>query len=302
MDPQSLSKMRYSGFLNLDKPLNMTSHDVVAKVRRRYRALTGQKKVGHAGTLDPLATGVLALCLGKATRLSEYVMPGAKTYRAQVTLGASTSTYDAAGDILRRCDTGHIQLSDVKNRLSEFIGELQQIPPMYSAVKVGGRKLYELARQNQEIERDPRSIRIDAIDILDWENPRLALEIRCSAGTYIRSLAHDLGQSLGVGGHLSALCRTASGNFALDDCISLERVLEDEAWLDEIVPPRAALADQCCVTLNESEVAMICHGRAIPRRLDVKAAPIFAFYRNKRLIAVLEQDAELWKPRKVFCD
>ncbi len=302
MDPQRLTEMQYSGFLNLDKPLNMTSHDVVAKVRRRYRALTGQKKVGHAGTLDPLATGVLVLCLGKATRLSEYIMPGAKTYRARVTLGVSTSTYDAEGDILRRCDAEHIQLSDVKAHLSEFIGELQQIPPMYSAVKVGGRKLYELARQNQAIERAPRPVRIDAIDILDWDNPNLGLEIRCGAGTYIRSLAHDLGQSLGVGAYLSALCRTASGSFTHDDSISLERVLEDETWLDEIVPPHAALADQCCVSLSESEIAMIGHGRAIPRQLDAKTVPIFAFDHRKRLVAVLVQDAELWKPRKVFCD
>ena len=302
MDPQRLSEMQYSGFLNLDKPSNLTSHDVVAKVRRRYRALTGLKKVGHAGTLDPLATGVLVLCLGKATRLSEYIMRGAKTYRAHVTLGVSTSTYDAAGDILHRCETGHIQLSDVKSHLRQFIGDLQQIPPMYSAVKVGGRKLYELARQNQEIEREPRPVRIDAIDILDWDNPSLKLEIRCSAGTYIRSLAHDLGLSLGVGAHLSALCRTASGNFTLDDSITLEQVLEDDAWLEAIVPPHTALADQCCVTLSESEVAMICHGRAIPRHYPAVAAPIFAFAQDRQLVAVLEQDAELWKPRKVFCD
>ena len=294
--------MQFAGFLNLDKPLHMTSHDVVAKVRRRYRALTGSKKVGHAGTLDPLASGVLVLCLGKATRLSEYIMRGAKTYRAQVTLGIATTTYDAEGEIVSCRGAEHIERTDVESHLRRFIGELQQIPPMYSAIKVRGRKLYELARQDQTIERDPRAVRIDGINILAWDNPTISLEIRCSSGTYVRSLAHDLGQSLGVGGHLSALRRIASGSFSIDDSIGLERVLSEDAWLEAIVPPQVALADRCSVTLSEAEIKMICHGRAITRHESITAEPVFAFSADKRLVAILKPHAELWKPHKVFCD
>lgn len=280
----------------------MTSHDVVAQARRRYRDLTGVRKVGHAGTLDPLASGVLVLCLGKATRLSEYIMRGTKTYHAQVTLGVETATYDADGEIVSRCGTDQIERKDVEHHLQQFIGELWQTPPMYSAIKVSGRKLYELARQGHVIEREARPVRIDAIDILDWDNPMLALKVHCSAGTYIRSLAHDLGQSLGVGGHLSALCRLASGQFKIDDSISLERVLADDAWLGQIVPPHVALSDHCRVVLSEQEITSVCHGRAIERDLSINAERVFAFSEDKHLVAILRLSAGLWKPHKVFCD
>ncbi len=298
-----MSECDHSGFLNLDKPLHLTSHDVVARVRRRYRSLTGSKKVGHAGTLDPLASGVLVLCLGKATRLSDFVMRGKKIYRGQVRLGKETTTYDAGGPFVGSSqNTDHITLDLVARQLKQFIGEVQQIPPMYSAIKVKGQKLYELARQGQSIQREPRLVNIDSIDILVWDNPRLELEIRCSAGTYIRSLAHDLGQALGTGAHLSALQRIASGSFKIESSISLERVLSDDDWLQEIVPPHAALADEISIVLSAADIQQIRHGRAINRQQDFDAEHIFAFAADNRLVAILKPQGDIWKPHKVFWD
>ncbi len=296
-----MSEIDHSGFLNVDKPLHYTSHDIVALLRRRYRELTGAKKVGHAGTLDPLASGVLILCLGKATRLSEYVMPGRKSYRASLTLGQTSSTYDSGGEITEsRAVSRDIKLADIKAAISPFIGEILQVPPMYSAIKVKGRKLYELARRGQSIEREPRPVRIDSIKVLRWNDPILELEVICSAGTYIRSLAQDLGQALGVGAYLSGLQRRASGQFRLEDSVALDALLNEEAWWERIIPPRTALADQCCVTLSNDELASIQHGRAIARRASVDAERVFAFTSDKQLAAVLLPQGELWKPHKVF--
>ncbi len=298
-----MSEGDHSGFLNLDKPLHLTSHDVVARVRRRYRSLTGSKKVGHAGTLDPLASGVLVLCLGKSTRLSDFVMRGTKVYRGQVRLGIETTTYDAGGpEVGSGQSTDHITLDLVARQLKQFIGEVQQIPPMYSAIKVKGQKLYELARQGKSIQREPRLVNIHSIDILAWDNPRLELEIHCSAGTYIRSLAHDLGQALGTGAHLSALQRIASGRFKIDSSISLEWVLSDDDFLQEIVPPRAALADEISIVLSAADIQQIGHGRAISRQQDLDAEYIFAFAADNRLVAILKPQGDIWKPHKVFWD
>lgn len=291
----------HSGFLNVNKPLHYTSHDVVALVRRRYRELTGAKKVGHAGTLDPLASGVLVLCLGKATRLSEYIMPGRKSYRASVKLGRTSSTYDGGGEISdRQIETEGINQADMRAAIAPFIGEILQVPPMYSAIKVKGRKLYELARRGQSIERQPRPVRIDSIDILNWNNPLLELDVACSAGTYIRSLAHDLGQALGVGAYLFGLQRRASGTFKLRDSVNLDKVLNDDDWWRHIIPPYVALADHPCVTLTEYELAEIQYGRAIARRPGLDANYIFAFAEDEQMVAVLVRQDAHWKPHKVF--
>ncbi|MCY4018572.1 MAG: tRNA pseudouridine(55) synthase TruB [Chloroflexi bacterium] len=298
-----MSEIDHSGFLNVDKPLHYTSHDVVALVRRRYRELTGAKKVGHAGTLDPLASGVLILCLGKATRLSEYIMPGRKSYRASVILGRTSSTYDSGGELSeRQAETASIDLADIRKAITPFIGEILQVPPMYSAIKVKGRKLYELARQGQSIEVEPRPVRIDSINILHWNDPLLELDVICSAGTYIRSLAHDLGQALGVGAYLSGLQRRASGQFALGDSVALETLLDEEDWWRHIIPPHVALADQTCVTLSKDELSRIQNGRTIARRPGLDAERVFAFTCDKRLAAVLVPQDAHWKPHKVFLD
>jgi len=295
-----VSEFRADGFLNLNKPLHLTSHDVVAQVRRHYRALTGSKKVGHAGTLDPLAEGVLVICLGAATRLSEYIMRGRKIYQARITVGISTTSYDAAGEILERKCAAHIRRADIERALPRFIGEIEQAPPMYSAVKVGGVKLYELARQGRTIEREPRAITVHSIAVQSWRNPVAELEIECGAGTYIRSLAQDLGEALGVGAHLSGLTRTASGAFKLRDSLSLEEITGSSAWLGRVTTPYDALSAYPRVKLKSADIEALRHGRFIHRQPDIVDQTVFAFDHARRLVAILEPRAALWKPRKVF--
>lgn len=289
-----------SGFLNICKPLQLTSHDVVAAVRRRYRAQTGARKVGHAGTLDPLAEGVLVICLGAATRLSEYVMNSRKVYRAKITFGRSTTTYDAAGEAVSRADTDTIGRAQIEALLPQFKGEILQVPPMYSALKIGGKKLYELARQGETVARPPREVIIHRVDIIAWRNPVLELEIVCGAGTYIRSLAHDLGEAAGVGAYLSGLTRKASGVFNLGHSISLETILETDDWLRHLISPYDALRDRPRLVVDEDDIRMLRQGRFITREHDLCESTVFAFDAAKRLVAVLEQRDTRWKPHKVF--
>lgn len=289
-----------AGFLNLNKPLNLTSHDVVASIRRRCRSSGGNIKVGHAGTLDPLADGVLIICLGAATRLSEYMMRSRKVYHAQITFGVTTATFDAAGDIVATRDASHLRLADIRDALSQFIGEIRQIPPMYSAVKVKGKKLYELARAGRTVARPERPVTIHSIDIINWDAPVLELEIQCGPGTYIRSLANDLGEALEAGAYLSGLTRIASGAFHLDQSVALDAVIKDEQWTGQIVSPFAALSDKTRITLTAEEINRVQQGRFIQRRNGIQAAAVFAFDSSQQLVAVLEPRAESWKPHKVF--
>lgn len=290
--------MAIQGFLNVYKPGGLTSHDVVAHARRTF----GVKKIGHAGTLDPMADGVLVLCLGSATRLSEYVMQSTKRYRARVFLGLTTDTYDAEGQPVRERDASHVQREDVERLLPSFRGEIEQIPPMYSAIKHGGRKLYELARAGKEIERQARRVRIDALDITDWSPPQFTLDVTCSAGTYIRSLAYDLGERLGVGAHLAGLTRTASGVFTLETAIPLDVLLDCSTWQQYLISPETALADWPAVRLDATEEAHIRHGRAITADEDTNSKLAFAYGVEGTLIAVVERDGSLWRPHKVFLD
>ena len=289
-----------AGFLNLNKPLNMTSHDAVAAIRRRCRASGGKMKVGHAGTLDPLADGVLIICLGAATRLSEYMMRSRKVYRARVAFGASTDTYDAEGAVVARRDPSQLQLADIRAALPQFIGEIRQLPPMYSAVKVKGKKLYELARAGKTIARAQRKVTVHSIEVIAWDLPQLELEIQCGAGTYIRSLANDLGDALDVGAYLAGLTRIASGAFHIDQSIALDTALDDEDWTRHIVSPFDALADQACATLAADDVERVQQGRMIDRPGGVQAATVFAFDADRQLVAVLEARDDCWKPHKVF--
>ena len=295
-----MSENSPAGFLNVNKPRHWTSHDVVAQVRRHYRKLTGSKKVGHAGTLDPLAEGVLVICLGAATRLSDYVMRSRKVYQGQITFGATTTTYDAEGEIVTTKNADHIMLSDIERVLPQFIGDIEQVPPMYSAIKVGGKKLYELARQGQSVERQPRKVTVHSINVRSWNSPILEIEIECGSGTYIRSLAHDLGEELGVGAHLSGLTRTSSGMFKYSDSITLETLSEDDDWTRHIISPYDALSNQPQVTLTGEEIERIRHGGFIQRPPETDADTIFAFDADRRLIAILQPRDELWKPHKVF--
>ena len=289
--------MTVFGFLNVDKPAGMTSHDVVAKIRRGLKI----KKVGHAGTLDPLATGVLVICLGGATRLSEYVMHTTKRYEARVLLGMTTDTYDAEGEVLLRRDASAVTREQVEQALAAFTGDIRQVPPMYSAIKQGGRKLYDLARAGEVVEREPRAVQISALAVTDWQPPELTLDVTCSAGTYIRSLAYDLGESLGVGAHLTGLTRTASGDFTLENAVSLATILEAADWASLVVSPADALAYLPTVTVDAAALDHIQHGRAIPARADFAPDAIAqGVDESGRLVAILRYVDSHWQPHKVF--
>lgn len=288
-----------SGFLNINKPLHMTSHDVVAKIRRGLKF----KKVGHAGTLDPLASGVLVISVGNATRFSEYVMNSTKRYRAQVHLGITTETYDAEGAILQERDASHIQRKDVESQLGVFLGDIKQIPPMYSAIKQGGRKLYDMARAGETVEREARAVRIDSLDIIEWSPPEFTLDVVCSAGTYIRSLAYDLGEALGIGAHLSGLSRLASGMFRLDGAVELGTLLASDAWQQYLIPPQIALSDWPTVQLSAEETEHILHGRSIGMDVNLAAGELALGYASdNHLVAILRADSGSWRPHKVFSD
>jgi tRNA pseudouridine55 synthase len=284
------------GFLNINKPLGLTSHDVVARVRRGLKI----KKAGHAGTLDPLATGVLVLCLGAATRLSEYVMHTTKRYRAQIHLGVTTTTYDAEGEITGQRDASGLTRTDVERALAQFQGEIEQLPPMYSAIKQGGRKLYDIARAGEEVERQPRRIEIMVLDIVDWSPPQVTVEVTCSAGTYIRSLAYDLGEALGVGAHLSGLVRTASGSFTLADSVALDALLESPDWANHLVPPAAALVHLPVIQFDPTALDHLTHGRPVPDPLAEAGLLAQAYNANGDLLAIVEGDGQHWRPHKVF--
>lgn len=212
------------GFLNLHKPSGLTSHDCVAKVRKLLKI----KKVGHGGTLDPLATGVLPIAVGKATRLLSY-LPKDKSYQARVRFGVTTSTDDLEGEVIQTQDASHLSLEAVAAILPQFIGEIEQIPPAYSAISVGGKRLYELARKGETVEVPLRKVKVESITILDWHPrtfPEIDLAITCGPGTYIRAIARDLGNSLGVGATLASLLRTGSCGFSHHQSVSLTDLAE----------------------------------------------------------------------------
>ena len=210
------------GVLNINKPEGKTSFDIVAEVKR----LSGERRVGHAGTLDPMATGVLPVCLGRGTRVIEFLVDATKAYRAQIELGVATDTYDASGKITYRGDPSGISREQLESALTSFCGLIQQTPPMYSAVKHHGKRLYELARAGIKLERKSRLTKIYHLELIGWQPPVATIEVECSKGTYIRSVAHDLGQVLGCGANLKSLIRLRCGLFDIKDAISLSQ-LED---------------------------------------------------------------------------
>lgn len=225
----------YNGLLLVDKPGDWTSNDVVVKVRNHFRF----SKVGHGGTLDPMATGLLVLLIGQGTKLSDRVMSGDKTYEGTIRLGVATNTQDADGAILEQKDAAHIAREAVEAVIREhFMGDIEQIPPMVSAIKKDGVPLYKMARKGEEIEREPRKIHIELFEVLGFDNPLVHFRVRSSKGTYVRTLAHDIGAMLGVGGSLDALRRTASGLFSIENAHTLETILtcDRETIGDKIVP------------------------------------------------------------------
>jgi tRNA pseudouridine55 synthase len=250
------------GFLNLDKPFGWTSHDCVAKVRKLLRL----KKVGHAGTLDPAATGVLPIALGKATRLLQY-LPGDKAYKATIRFGVRTTTDDLEGEVISSQTVTGLNLAQIQSELGQFVGTIEQIPPSYSAIQVDGKRLYDLARQGVAVEAPMRTVVVSQIDILDWregEYPELDISIACGAGTYIRAIARDLGEVLNVGGTLARLQRTVSSGFSLDHSITIE-TLEAQLKSGNFITtfPDAPLEYLQPVYLAADEAKRWCQGQKI---------------------------------------
>lgn len=291
---------QFSGFLNINKPQGITSHDVVAQVRRGLKQRDMAKvKVGHAGTLDPMATGVLILCLGAATRLSDDVMHGEKQYRATLKFGETTDTYDAEGQITQTRDVSALTHEQIEAALPAFTGDILQVPPMYSAIKQGGKKLYDLARQGQTVEREPRAVTIRALEIVSWESPFLILDVTCSAGTYIRSLAYDLGEVLNVGAHLTGLIRTASGAFTLEKSLFLDTLQDTSDWSSFLTPMQTALPHLPTIAITPDQARDLRFGRTLPYDGDSIERGV-AVLPSGELIAVLKRLNDVWQPEKVF--
>jgi len=251
------------GFLVVDKPAGWTSHDVVARARR----LLGERRIGHAGTLDPAATGVLPLAVGAATRVVEYLAEASKTYLAEVTFGVATDSHDVDGRVVAVRDAAGLSGAAVEAALPPFRGPLDQVPPMHAAVKVEGRRLYELARRGEEVERAPRRVEIHALALLDWAPPVATLLLDCSKGTYVRALARDLGAALGPGAHLSNLVRLRTGPFALCQAITLAELAEAPlpwAWPELAVHPDAVLGDWPAILLDRPAAAAWGSGGRVP--------------------------------------
>ncbi|HMA38057.1 MAG TPA: tRNA pseudouridine(55) synthase TruB [Chloroflexia bacterium] len=296
-----------SGVLIVDKPLGCTSFDVVARVRR----ICGEKRVGHAGTLDPLATGVLPICLGSATRLIEFLADAGKEYRAVVRLGATSATYDGEGPITEQLtDPARLpEAAALAAALARFRGPQQQRPPMHSAVQQGGQRLYELARRGLTVERQPRSITIYQLELLAYTPPDVALQIECSKGTYIRSLAHDLGAALGCGAYLAGLIRTRHGPFRLAEALplpALEAAVQAGALGQVLRPADSLVGDWPRVDVSAEAGRRLAQGQPLaypspaadaPRRLRVygPAAQLLA-------LVYWEAAKARWQPVKVFAE
>ncbi|MBN1876064.1 MAG: tRNA pseudouridine(55) synthase TruB [Anaerolineae bacterium] len=288
------------GLLVINKPAGMTSHDVVNAVRH----IAQTRRVGHTGTLDPMATGVLLLLVGSATRLAQFMADHTKVYRAVVRLGAVTTTYDREGDVLEQHPV-QVTRAACEETLAHFRGTIQQIPPMYSAIKVAGKKLYELARQGKMLDRAPRTVTLYRLDLVDWNPPDLILEVVCSAGTYVRSLAHDLGQVLGCGAYLHALTRVAVGDFNLEMSRTLEALRDlasKNALSAALLPPAAALVAMPEVRLTAHQVQAVRYGQSIG---DLSTPPeciiLKALDQDGHLVAVLiPADSERWRPKVVI--
>lgn len=289
--------MNVDGVLNLIKPPGMTSHDAVAAVRRAL----GVRKVGHTGTLDPGVAGVLPICIGRATRLAEFIAGEEKAYRAEITLGIVTDTQDSFGQVLSEQDASHIGKGDFAYMLTRFHGEVWQTPPMVSAVKVGGERLYDLHRRGIEVERAARPVTMHALRLLRFEpgaHPVALIDVTCSKGTYIRTLAHDIGAKLGVGGHLSYLVRTRSGPFALEGAATMEELNQGRAPL---LAPAAALGRMERLSLTPDETLRVGHGVGPERLVDLAGGTLVALLDpTGDLVALAEVRQGALKLRKVF--
>jgi len=290
------------GILNINKPLGKTSFSIVSVVKR----LSGESRVGHGGTLDPAASGVLPVCLGQGTRVIEFLLNAPKAYRAEIEFGVVTDTDDATGKIVSRGNPSGVSRRKLLSALKSFRGLISQTPPMYSAVKHGGKPLYKLARQGIEVERKSRLRRIYSLELTSWQPPLATIEVECERGTYIRSLAHDLGQLLGCGAHLKNLLRLRCGSFSLEDAVSLSQ-LEDGFrygyWQELIYPIDFVLLHWAAVVVDNVAEENIRKGRPLVLDGDDSSGDrCRAYNRDGSFLAVLKFNSETgqWQPEKVF--
>jgi tRNA pseudouridine55 synthase len=287
----------HDGLVVVDKPAGCTSHDVVARLRKVY----GQRKVGHAGTLDPDATGVLLVGLGRVTRLLRFLQETTKSYRADVRFGVATSTLDAAGDVLDRREMP-LTLEQVEQATRCFIGDIEQVPPMVSAIKIDGRRLHELAREGKEVDRPPRKVHIDRIDVEAFEPgpyPLATITIDCGTGTYVRSLAADLGTTLGGCAHVEVLRRLRVGVFGSDDATPLEQVEADPTGA--LLSPATAMRGLVCVEVDDERARAVRHGMTFPVGAlgDHGDGPFSVVDADGALLAVYERHHSGVKPAVV---
>ncbi len=310
MTDKSTTTLFAGGYLNIDKPQAWTSTDVV----RKLKGITRAKKIGHGGTLDPIATGVLPICIGSATRFADTILLGTKSYRATVELGASTDTYDSTGEKTAEADWSGVTHDQVIEVLQAFTGKFEQVPPMYSAIHHNGKRLYELARQGIEIERPARPVEVMCLELVDFQAPELILDMECSHGFYARTLAHDIGEKLGTYGHLTGLVRTHAGVFKIEDSITIEQVSEEAEsgdWRNLATPIDTTLQHLGKISLNPMFVEMVQHGRPLSIA-DVGVVGdmgsyepgdrIRAYTPEGELLAILVFEPERlgWRPEKVL--
>ena len=295
------------GYLNINKDRGWTSTDVV----RKLKGVTRSKKIGHGGTLDPIATGVLPICIGPATRFAETVLLGTKSYRVNMVLGSSTDTYDSTGEITAAVKSFEVTRPQIIEVLEGFKGDILQTPPMYSALHHKGKRLYEFARAGIEVERPPRSVKVLSLKLVEFEGAELVLDVECSHGFYARTLAHDIGEKLGTHAHMSGLTRTHAGPFKLEDTVSIEDVIEiadSGDWRDLLMPIDTTLQHYGSVNLDTSLVEMVRHGRSLPIStfgedgVYMPGERIRAYTPTGELLAILvfEPDCLRWRPEKVL--
>jgi tRNA pseudouridine55 synthase len=306
MESQDI-KNAISGILVVDKPVGLTSHDVVEIVRKG----TNIRRAGHTGTLDPRASGVLVILIGPAVRLSEFVSASDKRYQAILRLGGTTDTYDADGRFTRPTTSAPIDVTEqqFEEVLSRYVGEIEQTPPPYSAVKVQGRKAYEMARQGEEVQLEPRIINVYHLEVLEWAPPEVVIDVHCSSGTYVRSLANDVGTALGCGAYLVGLRRTKSGRFSLRDAVPLRKLQEAFTagnWYQYLIPAAEALAEWPAIELNPDQVEEVKHGHRVKAEPEAKPGLVRGVSMAGELIAIMDlvtgEDGVTpeWQPKKVF--
>jgi tRNA pseudouridine55 synthase len=294
------------GILNINKPPGMTSFAVVSRIKR----ICHEKHTGHAGTLDPIATGVLPICLGQATRVIEYLFDQTKTYRTEIKLGVTTDSFDSTGTILSEKDTSAITLQNIEAVLPRFRGDISQMPPMFSALKHNGQPLYKLAREGIEIERQSRPVHIYRLEIIEWHSPVLSLEIECSKGTYIRCIANDIGEALGCGGIMQGLVRTRVGDFKLEETLTLDQLEEafkngrGEKYLHAA---DYALQNYPVIIVKHEQQCSLVHGMplVIPVQGDPDPAELGftrAYNEQGDFVGMLKYELEKahWQPHKIF--